>query len=52
VGRTIFADAADKWLSGRMTDQEAVADMAARFESLVSMWKETQHVQAARKTAG
>ncbi len=52
VGRTIFADAADKWLSGRMTDQEAVADMAARFESLVSIWKETQHVQAARKTAG
>jgi 5-dehydro-2-deoxygluconokinase len=51
VGRTIFADAADKWLSGRMTDQEAVADMAARFESLVSIWKETQHVQAARKTA-
>ena len=52
VGRTIFADAADKWLSGRMTDEEAVADMAARFESLVSIWKETQHVQAARKTAG
>ncbi|HJT61041.1 MAG TPA: 5-dehydro-2-deoxygluconokinase [Burkholderiales bacterium] len=52
VGRTIFADAADRWLSGRMTDQEAVADMAARFESLVSIWKETQHVQAARKTAG
>jgi 5-dehydro-2-deoxygluconokinase len=52
VGRTIFADAADKWLSGRMTDQEAVADMAARFQSLVSIWKETQHVQAARKTAG
>ena len=52
VGRTIFADAADKWLSGRLTDQGAVADMAARFQSLVSIWKETQHVQAARKTAG
>ena len=52
VGRTIFADAADKWLSGRITDQEAVADMAARFQSLVSKWKEVQHVQAARKAAG
>jgi len=52
VGRTIFAAAADKWLSGTMTDEEAVADMAARFQSLVSIWKETQHVQAARKTAG
>lgn len=50
VGRTIFAGAADKWLSGKMNDEEAVADMAARFESLVSIWKETQHVQAARKT--
>ncbi len=51
VGRTIFADAADQWLSGKMTDEEAVADMAARFESLVSVWKETQHVQTPRKTA-
>ena len=51
VGRTIFADAADRWLSGRMTDADVVADLAARFESLVSVWKETQHVQTARKTA-
>ena len=51
VGRTIFADAADRWLSGRMTDEEAVADLAARFGSLVSVWKENQHVQTARKTA-
>jgi 5-dehydro-2-deoxygluconokinase len=51
VGRTIFADAADKWLSGKMTDEEAVADLAARFERLVSVWKENQHVQTAGKTA-
>jgi 5-dehydro-2-deoxygluconokinase len=51
VGRTIFADAADKWLAGKMTDEEAVADMAARFESLVSLWKQTRHVQTARQTA-
>jgi 5-dehydro-2-deoxygluconokinase len=51
VGRTIFADAADKWLAGKMTDEGAVVDMAARFESLVSVWKETRHVQTARQTA-
>ena len=51
VGRTIFADAADRWLSGKMTDEAAVADMAARFESLVSAWEEVAHVQTARKTA-
>ena len=48
VGRTIFADAAEKWLSGSMTNEDAVADMAARFEALVSAWqstgKEIQHV--------
>jgi 5-dehydro-2-deoxygluconokinase len=51
VGRTIFAGAADPWLSGKMTDSEAVADMAARFENLVSAWKENGHVQTPRKTA-
>ena len=50
VGRTIFADAADQWLSGKMTDEAAVAEMAARFESLVSIWTETRNVQTSRKT--
>jgi myo-inositol catabolism protein IolC len=31
-------------LSGKMTDEQAVADMAARFEKLVAAWKETEHV--------
>jgi 5-dehydro-2-deoxygluconokinase len=49
VGRTIFADAAAKWLPGKMTDQAAVADMAAKFQTLVSEW--TTNVETARKTA-
>ena len=48
VGRTIFADAADKWLSGKMTDPAAVDAMAANFQALVSEW--TKHVETARKT--
>ena len=48
VGRTIFADAAQKWLSGKITDEAAVVDMASRFERLAAAWqrtrKETQHV--------
>jgi 5-dehydro-2-deoxygluconokinase len=48
VGRTIFAEAAEKWLSGKMSDEDAVADMAAKFERLVSAWqsanKEAHHV--------
>ncbi|WP_419911441.1 bifunctional 5-dehydro-2-deoxygluconokinase/5-dehydro-2-deoxyphosphogluconate aldolase [Hoeflea sp.] len=38
VGRTIFADAARGWLAGKMTDEEAIIDMAGRFEALCSLW--------------
>jgi 5-dehydro-2-deoxygluconokinase len=38
VGRTIFADAARAWLNGRMTDGEAVAQMADRFRALADTW--------------
>ena len=40
VGRTIFADAAQKWLGGAMTDEEAVDDMAARFGTLCLLWQD------------
>ena len=38
VGRTIFADAAEKWLAGKMSDEAAIADMARRFENLTEAW--------------
>ena len=38
VGRTIFADAAEKWLAGKISDEAAIADMARRFESLTEAW--------------
>jgi 5-dehydro-2-deoxygluconokinase len=38
VGRTIFAEAARGWLGGAMSDEEAVADMAARYDSLCRIW--------------
>jgi 5-dehydro-2-deoxygluconokinase len=44
VGRTIFAEAAEKWLSGRMNDEDAVADMAMRFEHLVAAWQATTRI--------
>ncbi|MDL2409996.1 5-dehydro-2-deoxygluconokinase [Rhizobium calliandrae] len=45
VGRTIFGDVARAWMKGDLSDQAAVADMAARFERLCGIW------DAARKTA-
>ena len=38
VGRTLFAAAAEAWLSGKMSDADAVADMAGRFRSLTEAW--------------
>lgn len=42
VGRTIFADAARKWLANRMTNEEAVADMSSRYERLCHIWDEAR----------
>ncbi len=36
VGRTLFASAADDWFAGRISDADAVSDMAGRFQSLIS----------------
>ncbi|MDO1585274.1 bifunctional 5-dehydro-2-deoxygluconokinase/5-dehydro-2-deoxyphosphogluconate aldolase [Rhizobium oryzicola] len=38
VGRTIFGDAARKWLAGQITDEAAVEDMVARYKSLCAIW--------------
>jgi 5-dehydro-2-deoxygluconokinase len=38
VGRTIFGDAARRWLAGEMTDAQAVEDMAARYQRLCEIW--------------
>lgn len=39
IGRTIFADAAREWFTGRLDDDGAVALMAERFGRLVSTWQ-------------
>lgn len=38
VGRTIFVHAAEQWLAGKMSDDDAIADMAQRFEQLTEAW--------------
>jgi 5-dehydro-2-deoxygluconokinase len=39
VGRTIFGGAARAWLAGTMNDEQAVDDMAQRFEALTRIWQ-------------
>jgi len=38
IGRTIFAEAARAWLAGGMTDEAAVAQMAATYDRLCRIW--------------
>jgi 5-dehydro-2-deoxygluconokinase len=47
VGRTIFNDAAEKWLSGAIDDQSAVDDMAERFARLALAWQRVHGNRAA-----
>jgi 5-dehydro-2-deoxygluconokinase len=44
VGRTIFSHAALGWLSGKMNDDQAIADMAARFDALILLWNRARQV--------
>lgn len=46
VGRTIFGDPARAWLRGEITDEQAVATMAERYENLCAVW------DAARASVG
>ena len=47
VGRTIFVDAAEKWLAGSCSDEEAIADMAERFGDLTAAWLAARSRKAA-----
>jgi 5-dehydro-2-deoxygluconokinase len=47
IGRTIFNDAAQAWLAGKMSSSSATDDMAQRFDSLVTLWRKAQEKRAA-----
>jgi 5-dehydro-2-deoxygluconokinase len=47
VGRTIFTAAAKGWFAGRLSDQEAIDDMALRFDALTKAWTRLRRQQVA-----
>ncbi|WP_454832210.1 bifunctional 5-dehydro-2-deoxygluconokinase/5-dehydro-2-deoxyphosphogluconate aldolase [Pseudoxanthomonas wuyuanensis] len=51
VGRTIFADAAEQWLAGRIDDEGAIADLSNRFAVLVQAWRVARAGTAATSEA-
>jgi 5-dehydro-2-deoxygluconokinase len=50
VGRTIFAEPAERWLRGEIDDEAAVADLARRFGLLVDAWRAAREPPAAAST--
>ena len=42
IGRTIFADVARTWMTGTMSDEEAVTRMADTFAALCTAWDEAR----------
>jgi 5-dehydro-2-deoxygluconokinase len=42
VGRSIFADAAQAWFQGGMSDEAVVADIAGRYRSLIARWDQAR----------
>jgi 5-dehydro-2-deoxygluconokinase len=42
VGRTIFNEAAQQWLPGKITDDAAVNTMATKFAELVAIWEKVR----------
>ena len=42
VGRTIFADVAKIWMKGEMSDAQAVAMMADKYQKLCQIWDEAR----------
>ena len=48
VGRTIFGDACRAWMSGAMSDEDAVAEMAERYARLCAVWDAARAAAQAR----
>ncbi|MEO8344677.1 MAG: 5-dehydro-2-deoxygluconokinase [Betaproteobacteria bacterium] len=42
VGRSIFADMAERWFAGTMTDAVVIAGVAQRYARLIGMWRDAR----------
>ncbi len=40
IGRSIFAEPAARWFAGDMSDDKVVADIAARYQRMVELWRD------------
>jgi 5-dehydro-2-deoxygluconokinase len=45
VGRSLFADAADRWFRGELADQGVVEQVAARYAGLIRSWDKARRLE-------
>jgi 5-dehydro-2-deoxygluconokinase len=43
VGRTLWADASQRWLRGELPDAGLIAEVADNFATLVDAWRARHH---------
>jgi 5-dehydro-2-deoxygluconokinase len=48
VGRSIFGDAANAWMAGTLDDAGVVAEVAARYQRLITLWLQSRHTATAQ----
>ncbi|NLD54595.1 MAG: 5-dehydro-2-deoxygluconokinase [Burkholderiaceae bacterium] len=46
VGRSIFGDAARAWMAGQLDDAGVVADVASRYQRLITLWLQSRNPDA------
>jgi 5-dehydro-2-deoxygluconokinase len=46
VGRSIFGDAANAWMAGQLDDASVVADVATRYQRLITLWLQSRQPHA------
>jgi 5-dehydro-2-deoxygluconokinase len=39
IGRSIYGEAARRWLAGEVTDEDLIARVAQRYERMISLWQ-------------
>jgi 5-dehydro-2-deoxygluconokinase len=42
IGRTLFAEAAQQWMQGRLSDAQAIELMAQKYRIIIAAWDNAQ----------
>jgi 5-dehydro-2-deoxygluconokinase len=42
IGRTIFGEAASRWMNGTYTDEQAMSSVAAAYSRMIEAWQQAR----------